>query len=198
MSAPQYSAADYLAALQALLPRGRAWPRDGDANLTKVVTGLVQVFARNNVAAADLIVDAFPLTTLQLLPQWEATLGLPDPCAGVSPTIQARRAQVVAKFTGIGGQSAPYMIAYAKSLGYVITITQYVPARIGQSAAGQPLYGVAWAHAWRVNSALSTVNKARIGVATAGEPLASWSNTVLQCELQEIAPAHTVLIFSYS
>jgi uncharacterized protein YmfQ (DUF2313 family) len=197
MAAPFYTAADYLSALQALMPRGRVWPRDSDATQTKALSGLTPTYARQNVAANNLLIDAFPSTTFQLLPEWEETLGLPDPCAGASPTLQGRRSQVVARFTGIGGQSAAYMIAYAASLGYSITITQFVPARVGQSRVGQPLNGEAWAHAWRVNSALNTVVRSRVGSSVAGDPLASWGNNVLECELKEIAPAHTTLIFSY-
>lgn len=198
MPSPQYSAADFLAALQALLPRGRVWPREADAVQSQAISGLVPVYVRNNLAAAGLLVDAFPATTFQLLPEWEATMGLPDPCAGISPTIQARRAQVVARFTGIGGQSVAYMVGYAQSLGYAITITQFAPARVGQSRVGQPLCGVAWAHAWRINAAINTINHSRVGTAAVGEPLASWGNTVLECELAAIAPAHTTIIFAYS
>lgn len=197
MSAPFYTTADYLAALQALMPRGRVWPRDPDATQTKALSGLTPTYERQNVAANNLLVDGFPSTAYQLLPEWEETLGLPDPCAGTSPTLQGRRAQVVARFTGVGGQSAAYMISYAASLGYSITITQFAPARTGLIRAGQPACGPDWAHAWRVNAALNTVVRARAGASVAGDPLASWSNQVLECELREIAPAHTIIIFSY-
>jgi uncharacterized protein YmfQ (DUF2313 family) len=198
MAAPLYFADDYLVALQALLPRGRVWPRDPDAVLTKVAQGLVQSYQRSNASANDLLVDANPATTFQLLPEWEATLGLPDPCAGPAPTVQGRRAQVVARFTGVGGQTPAYMIGFANNLGYSITINQYMPARVGQSRVGQPLCGPAWAHAWSVSSALNTVVRSRVGTAAAGEPLATWGNAVLECELRAIAPAHTVLFFTYS
>jgi uncharacterized protein YmfQ (DUF2313 family) len=48
-----------------------------------------------------------------------------------------------------------------------------------------------------VNSALNTVVRSRAGASVAGDPLASWNNKVLECELKEIAPAHTIVIFSY-
>ena len=198
MSAPQYSAADYLAALQALLPRGRVWPRDAEAVLTKVLSALAPTYERQNARSNQLIVDAFPASTIELLPEWEETLGLPDPCAGPSPTIAARRAQVVARFKALGGQSVPYFIAYALALGYVISITQFIPARVGIARAGDPLNGPDWAHAWRINTALHTVVRAQVGVSQVGEPLAYWNNAVLECQLREVMPAHTVLIFSYT
>jgi uncharacterized protein YmfQ (DUF2313 family) len=198
MPAPQYQAADYQAALQSLLPRGKAWPRDPDTTQTKTVASLVPVYVRQNARSNQLLVDAFPLSTLELLPEWESTLGLPDPCAGLSPTVQARRAQVVARVKAQGGQSVFYFIALAFSLGYTVTVTQFVPARVGQARVGQALRGSAWAHAWQVNAPLNTVVRSRIGASRVGEPLAYWNNTVLECELRQFIPAHTVIIFSYT
>jgi len=198
MSAPNYSAADYLSAMQALMPRGRVWPKESDATQTKALSGLVQVYARTNARANNLLVDAFPASTEELLPEWEATLGLPDPCAGVSPTIQQRQAQVLARFIAQGGQSVAYFTQIAATLGYTITITQFAPFRFGQSTFGTPLYSTAWAFAWQVNAPTFSVQKFKFGVDVFGEPFAFWSNNVLQCELQRYAPAHTYLLFKYS
>jgi uncharacterized protein YmfQ (DUF2313 family) len=198
MLAPAYTAADYLSALQSLLPRGRVWPRSPDAAQTKALSGLTPVYERQNLRANHLLVDAFPTTTFELLPEWEATLGLPDPCAGIAPTIQARQAQVSARFTALGGQSVSYMKAFALSLGYSITITQFVPARAGVIRAGQALCGSDFAHAWRVSAPLNTSFAFRAGASAVGEPLSSIGNTVLECELKQVAPAHTTVFFAYS
>ncbi len=198
MPAPAYTAADFLAALQSLMPRGRVWPREPDATQTKALSGLTPVYERNTQRANHLLVDAFPATAYELLPEWESTLGLPDPCAGPSPTVQARRAQVVARFAATGGQSVAYMTSFAKNLGYTITITQYVPARAGNLRAGQPTCNNDWAHAWRVNALLVTSYPFRAGYSAAGEPLSSVGNTVLECELKQIAPAHTTVFFKYT
>lgn len=198
MAAPQFSAQDYLQALQALLPRGHVWPRDADATQTKLVAALARVYERTNLRADQLLSDAFPATTFELLPEWEETLGLPDPCAGPAPTVGARRAQVVARVKAQGGQSVAYLTAFAASLGYTITITQYVPARAGLLKAGQPLNGPDWAHAWSVTAPGNTVTHAQAGTLAAGEPLAYWGNTVLGCELAEVKPAHSTLFFNYT
>lgn len=198
MAAPNYEASDFLRALQALMPRGRAWPREPDAVMTQVLTGLVQAYARHTARSNYLLVDAFPATAVELLPEWEATLGLPDPCAGPAPTVAARQAQVVARLTNSGGQSSQYFIEYAARLGYTITITEFAPARVGVSRVGQPLNGRDWAFAWQINAPLNTITRSRAGIARAGEPLAAWGNAVLECEIQEIVPAHTIPIFAYS
>lgn len=180
MAAPIFSISDFLQALQNLLPRGRAWPRDSESLLTKVLTGLAPTYARLAARDNQLILEALPSTTTELLPEWELTLGLPDPCAGEAPTIEARRAQVVARFANDGGQSATFFIGYALTLGYVITITVYTPWTFGLPL-GLPLYGEDWALAWTVNA-----------------PAAAGDNDVLRCEFERLKPAHTVVNFVYT
>lgn len=198
MALPVFTAADYLASFLAMLPRGRAWPRDADTIMVQQLAKLTPTWARLDARAQNLIVDGFPSTTVEMLPEWEASLGLPDPCAGESPTLQARRAQVVARFIGQGGQSIPYFIAFAAALGYSITTTEYAPFRAGYSRAGDPVNGQDWAFALAFNAPLNTITWFSAGLSAAGEPLAAWGNAVLECELRRIAPAHTVPLFDYS
>lgn len=198
MLAPNYTAADFLKALQGLMPRGRVWPRDSDAVQTQVLAGLAPSYARGTARANYLLVDAFPATTYELLPEWESTLGLPDPCAGVAPTIPLRRAQVLARFVGSGGPTIASLTAFAANLGYTVTINQFVEARAGQMRAGDPCCGTAWSYAWQVNALLNSITVARAGAMAAGDALASWGNAVLECELKAVMPAHTIPIFSYS
>jgi uncharacterized protein YmfQ (DUF2313 family) len=197
MPAPNYSAANYLQALQAHLPRGRVWPRDPDAAQTAVLSGFTPCFAALTTRANYLLVDAFPATPEELLPEWEATLGLPDPCAGEQPTIAARQAQVLARFTATGGQSPSYFIAYAEKLGFSVTITQYTPFRMGQQAMGSQLGSQDWAFTWAINAPYVSEIPFRMGQSAMGDALESWNNAVLECELNAIKAAHTVLRFIY-
>ncbi len=198
MLAPNYSANDFQAALQKLMPRGRVWPTSPDSIQAKTLYGLAGIFEKNSADAAALLKDAFPLTTIGLLPEWESTLGLPDPIIGQLPTIQQRQALVVARLCNMGGQSIPYIIGYAANLGFIITITEFAPARIGKSRIGDPLYGPAWAFAWQVNGASVTVTRSRVGSSVVGEALCVWGNEQLFNELNRISPAHTVIIYSLS
>ena len=166
--------------------------------MVQTLAALAPTYARNTARAANLLVDAFPSTTIELLPEWQSSLGLPDPCAPASPLLSQEQAQVVARLTGRGkNQSQAFFINFAATLGYPITITQFAPFVVGRSAAGEPLYDAGWANAWQVNAPTFTVDYFAVGDA-ANEPLASWGGTVLQCELQRLAPAHTVLVFDYS
>lgn len=188
---------DFQIGFMNLLPIGAVWPRDQDSVIAQVSLALIRNYTRNATAAAGLLEDAMPIAPVMMLPEWEESLGLPDPCAGPSPTIQERQQQVNARFTAAGGQSVPYFIALAASLGYSVTITQFAPFRAGINAVGQPISGETWAFAWQINAPQFTIERFSAGRDAVGDPLASWGNTVLQCEMQRVAPAHTVLIFNY-
>lgn len=197
MPPPVYSATDYVQQFQRLLPRGRVWHRGiglvQDADLLALMPAWVRLHLRLN----DLIAQIFPCSTTELLPEWEATLGLPDPCTGPLATVQQRQAAVCTKFRAKGGQSKAYYIELAAALGFTITITEFAPFRAGINHAGDPVYGAAWAYAWQVSSEALTIWEFRAGLSTAGEPLRAWNNAVLECALRAVAPAHTVLLFVY-
>jgi len=197
MPLPSYTPGDYLAGTQGLLPSGPVWPRDADAVLTRVLGAFAVTYARTGNRGVALVTDAFPATTQELLPEWEATLGLPDPCSGPLPTVQQRRAAVVERLTSRGGQSVPYFVGVAARLGYAVTITEYVPSTAGRMRAGQRLHGKEWAHAWRMNAPVVPVTRFRAGLSVAGERLSSFGNKPLECTIGRYAPAHTVVAFAY-
>jgi len=197
MSKPSFTSADFTSALLGLLPRGRVWPKELSSLQAQAMSCYAPTFQRLSDSALNLLEDMFPASTINFLNEWEATLGLPDPCAGVSPTLQGRRSQVVAHFSSSGGQSIHFFQAYALGLGYVVTITQYAPFRCGQSVCGQQLGGEDWFFTWAINSPLNTLTHYRTGRSAMGEPLTSWGNAVLECELSKARPAHTLLQFHY-
>ncbi|WP_043632638.1 YmfQ family protein [Chromobacterium haemolyticum] len=198
MPLPNYTALDYQGALQRLLPRGRVWPHDPNAVQSKVALALAQIYGRTHSRINNLLVDAFPASSTELLPEWEAALGLPDPILGLATTIAGRRQQVVAKLTATGGQSAAYYQSVAAGLGFSITVTNYAPFRCGQSSSGQAVGSVDWHHTWSITAASNTINHFAAGASASGEPLSVWGNAILQSILQRIAPAHTILQFRYS
>ncbi len=195
-SSPELGEAEFLASLQNLLPPGKAWTRDAGMVLTDLLTAFAAGWARIHSRARELLVEAFPDTTEELLPEWEASLGLPDPCAGPLPSVSLRRAQVVERLTNPGGQSVPYFIRFALALGYEITITEFAAYTVGRPI-GVPIYGEAWSHAWEVSAPEFTVHYFLAGVDTAGTPLAYWNDTILACEMQRIKPGQTFLFFTY-
>lgn len=197
MSAPAFSVADFTGMMQRLLPRGYVWPRDPDAVQTQVLTGLAGTPKRLTDAAAALLVDAFPSTAVNLLPEWEETLGLPDPCAGEAPTIEGRQQQVVAKLSLPGGQSQAYFIALAAKLGYAgCTITQYAPFRAGRSRCIDPCGVTGWFFVWTFNIPTLPVSYFN-ALSSCTDPLYTLDGgDDVECTIRNYAPAHTNVLFS--
>lgn len=178
MSLQARAQADYAAAFRALMPGGRVWPNDPDSVQSAVIFGLCGSFASLDVGALDLLVDSFPATSVDLLPEWESSLGLPDPCVGDGATTAQRQAQVVARLIAGGGQSAAYFTAFAAALGFTIEIVTYAPARAHIATAGSPACGPIWAFAWGVDVTANTSGLAE---------------SVLLCELNTIKPAEATV-----
>lgn len=128
------TAADYVRALQGLLPRGLIWTRVAARRLTRLLGGLADELARVHNRASALMDEADPQTTTELLPDWERTVGLPEPGDVLAATPADRRAGVVAKLRAQGGAAAEYFEAVAAKLGVTAVVTE-------------PL---AWLHVWQV------------------------------------------------
>ena len=197
-SLPTIPQEDYVQMMANLLPRGAVWSRDSTSQLMKVIGALAPTYARARNDAIGLINDIFPATTQAMLTDWEDSLGLPDECTPLNPSTEKRRAAVLAKFISTGGQSVPYFTAVALAMGYVITVTEFTQFRVGFNRVGQPLNGPDAAYHWQVNAPTITETWFRVGLSTSGDPLYSVGNTELECRLNKIKPAHTVLSFVYS
>ncbi|MGE1937937.1 putative phage tail protein [Escherichia coli] len=89
-----HSVTEWLTALQQVMPRGKAWPRDNDADLNRFLRALAARLTRIEYDASRLHVEMRPETTLQLLPEWEQYLALPE-CGIAATTTEARRRAVV-------------------------------------------------------------------------------------------------------
>lgn len=193
-----YTASHYREQLKALLPPGRAFPRERGTSLDALLDAMAVELARIDARADQLTVEAVPNTTTELLPDWERVAGLPDNCSGtISDTLQGRRADLVSKLTARGGQSPAYFIAVAAALGYEVTIEEFRPFRAGFSSAGDSLTNGDWVFTWRVRGPQTTVTFFRAGQSSAGEPLRRWGNDALECRLRKLKPAHTILQFAY-
>jgi uncharacterized protein YmfQ (DUF2313 family) len=150
-----------------------------------------------HLRAAQLLEEADPRTTLELLPDWERVAGLPDACAPLAATVQERRGAVVARLSGIGGQSAAFYIGLAKSLGYDVTVSAYQPFRAGISMAGDELTNEPWVHSWLVRAPETTTFDFKAGVSCASEPVRNWGAAPLECLIGKFKPAHTAVNFAY-
>lgn len=192
------AASDFALAEQALLPTGPAWPRDPEAMLTQLAAALAQPTAAVHASAVDLLeVESDPTQAIAMLPDWEAAWGLPDPCTPLNPSLSQRRAALIGKMVAIGGQSRAYFIAVAAALGYAITITEFQPSVVNVARIGDRLLPIGWRFAWQVNAPAVTVWYARVGASQIGDRFAAFGNAQLECVLNRIKPAHTILTFAY-
>ena len=187
---------DYLAQLQALLPKGPAWPRDRGSLLTKLLSAFSEEYASLDARIEVLINESDPRTTVELLTDWERVCGLPDGCTGPLSTISERRDAVVSRLTTEGGQSAAYYIAVAAKIGYTITITEE-KVHTCMSGCSDPINSHEWRFVWNVNAV--EANSVRFFNVNDGvdSALASWGNGLLECTISRLKPAHTLVRFIY-
>lgn len=191
------NAGAYLQQLQALLPRGLAWPRAANAYLTKLLSAYSEDLARIDQRIDELLNEADPRTTTELLPDWERVAGLPDPCVTEELSIEQRRAALVTKLTLLGGQSRAYFIAMSEALGYEdTTIDEYLPMTCNDDC-NDALYSEDDRYVWQINL------KSDGGIFIANcqspcdSPLQSWGDEIIECRINRYKPAHTTVIFAY-
>ncbi len=185
---------DYLTTLQALLPPGNL-TRSPDAVLTQVLGVGAGELARVDLSATGLLAEADPRTTVALLAGWEADLGLPDPCVGPLAGVDARRAAVLARMTARGGASIAYFVGVATALGRTVDVVEF-PPNTCEGSCETDIHGEDWAFTWRVQS-----GPVAVAVATCESAcetaLATWGDPLLECTIQRLAPAHTIVLFGY-
>lgn len=189
------TAEDYLRVAQDLLPKGWAWPRDDGTTLAAFWAAVGAEFAKSHLRGCDLLRESIGCSALELLPDFERMLGLPDECSSPADTIAERQSAVCAKLAARGGQSRAYFINVALQLGFVVTITEFRPFTC-VSECDDPLYDEEWRFAWQVNAPEQTVRDMTC-VSGCDEPLRDWGNAVLECVITRLKPAHTHVLFAY-
>lgn len=176
-------AAAYGNELQQLLPPGLAWPRDPASQLGLLCLAFGDEFARIDGRALDLIEEAYPDTTDEMLPDWERVAGLPDPAIPAPVTRADRLAALAARLTEDAGQSDDDYIALIAGFGYAAAITHHTPFAAGVGYAGAPLYVTSSIFWWEVNITVP------VGTAT---PL-----VLVEHAVRRRAQLHTYPTFNY-
>lgn len=186
-----------------LLPKGPAWSFAPGGIFARLLLAFGAEFARIDARALDLIEEADPRTTLELLPDWERVAGLPDTCTGVPDEVTERHAALHQKIAGVGGQNAAIFIEIAARLGYAITIEEHDPCRVG-ARCGDPANGEDWAFAWTVHVQPFEgylEESSFYAYAKAGDPcgvrVRGFGALDVECMIRRAAPAHTTVLFAY-
>lgn len=130
------------------MPPGKAWELSDEKQLTKLVRAFAHEYARTESAALALLDEAFPDTATVLLPEWERLVGIATPAA----TIAERRAEVIVRLTGRGGQSPGYYEDIADQLGIELIIQEHRELVAGFSV-GEYVTNGDWPYTFRVYTA---------------------------------------------
>lgn len=187
----------YQQSLTALLPPGLAWPRDPESVLGRLLAAWADELARVDGRAADLLEEADPRTTAELLDDWGRAYGLPDACAAAVSGREAARQALLAKITARGGQTPAYYLAIAQALGLDATLTEFATLHDVTQDVGAALIGEAWAYAWTLHLGAVASYPWQVD-GRVDEPLNAWTgNAQAACMFSRLKPAHTICILSY-
>lgn len=190
--------ASWLAALQALLPPGRAFTREPDAVLTKVLSAIAAMLLATQIKLESVLDQADPRLATNMLPDWERLLGLPDACTPAGQQVADRQRAAWQRFTEQGGASFAYFIGIAEQLNEPgVTITEFRMANCN-SNCNAALHGLADVFTWRANIPHPALN---VRLANCNSPcdvaLQEYTPSTIECALTERKPAHTNVIFAY-
>lgn len=136
-----------------------------------------------------------PARTSEALADWERNYGLPDQCTPADLVLAQRTAFLLRKIASTGGQSRAYMVASGLAAGYVITITEF-DAHSVLSGVDDALHDLDAPFMWQANVPLPSgaLYSVESGV---DEPLETGAIYAIECLLNQIKPAHTLLLINY-
>lgn len=189
-----HSVAQWGDALQQQMPRGRAWPRDPDANLPKYVLGFARRLAALELSADQLLLEMRPETTNLLLPEWEAYLELPE-CEATEQSFERRRAAVVEKYHRKGGLQTWMIEQIAAALGFTVKVYEQWPHHVLRDV-NYPLYPASTRFVLRVDVLDMPEDRFTVldNVLT---PLRGNAPLVLECVLNRLKLAGFYYDFNY-
>lgn len=178
-----------------LLPQGVAWPREPDSNLGKLL-GVISAerLADHERKLVLLEQEGFPTTSVELLPEWEQFVGLPDPCKPLPGSLGERWAALADIWFADHPPTPDNMVRWAREAGWNITIREQRDFVAGISMAGDVVGESDFV--WVVTVLDQVRVFFRADQSTSGEPLWNFPDlSTLECVLRRAAPAHTQVYF---
>lgn len=200
------TADDYRQQLFALLPPGIVWKSDLDSTLQQLLAGQAREFARIDERAVALLAEADPRQALYTFEEWEASYGLPSPCAPANQSMADRKAALIGRIVGRGGMTIQDYLELAEGLGYAGAqvmefreATVEVDTATGHTGAviGDDINGSDWDLTWRVLLPNGVIRESVIDEAVIGDPLRSWGDELIECSLRHAAPSWLILQIGY-
>lgn len=194
MAAPKITAAEWLDTTIGLLPRGDfVWTRDPTTNLNKILAVLASERGEVYDRATQLLdTESFPTEAVELLPEWERALGLPDPCRAAPGSLAERWAEVADVFFGDHEPTPENMVAWAERAGWNIEIREQRDFVAGVSMACDAVGENDFT--WIVTVLDQVRTYFHAGDSTSGDALWNWPDiTTLECVLRRANPGHLKL-----
>lgn len=176
------------------LPVGRAWPRDPETFLPKYALGFANRLAEVELSADQLFLEMRPETTVQLLPEWEIYLGLPE-CNVTAQTFEQRRAAVVEKYHRKGGLATWQIEFIAAALGYDVKVYEQWPHHVLRDVT-YPIYPDSTRFVLRVD-VIGTPEDLFTVLDDVLTPLRGQSSLILECVLNRLKLAGFYYDFNY-
>lgn len=186
----------YFRALRATLPPGVLY--EEAPRLDDLLRALAGILAAAHRRVEDGLTEAFPDTAEATLADWERAAGLPDPQMPPTPSVIERRAALLDRWTGLGGQTIAHLQAIAARYGYETSLSYATPWQVGRSSVADALYGEGMAWTLIVSSPETTITSEwTIGRSSVADPLRSWGNDILEYIIRRAKPAHVSVAFPY-
>lgn len=191
---------DYEHLVNTLLPRGLIWNRKKGGVLDSILFSLSSEAARVDARARALIEESDPRTSVEELERWFADHGIPSECVAAiaDPSLEQMRQELIAKITSNSGLTAKYFEELAGVLGYSAKVTTFEEHHVEHDVE-MPLADEKWIPVFTLGITIS--NDSGFDEFTtewdAEQPLARWGNSLLECLIKALAPAHVEVIFIY-
>lgn len=149
-------------------------------------------------SAERLLLEMFPDTAFELLPDWERVCGVSP---GEEDPLQTRRDRVVRRLRELGDIKKPYYEMLAAAMGYQVHIEEYLPTMAEWACAGDELIvpdDPAVLFVWNCHVLNQPIHYFRAGQSAAGDRLSWWDLADnLEVVLQDLRPAHVWFVFTY-
>lgn len=180
------------------LPDGEAWRNkfNADANLGKLVIGLAAEYLRVSTLLEESLSEVDAATTIQLIEEWEQSVGIPDDCLEASGSLEQRRENVISKLGNYGGvQTAQDFVDFAEFLGFDVRISNGVTNGVFPLQFPIAFYG---SRKEAVHTIIVDLEEERAVFPLSFPILFSPSVTgIIECLFRKLAPANCRVIFRY-
>ena len=195
-----YTAKDYAYQLDELLPRGPIWKRRQGTLLDAFIFALSNELARVSNKAEGILDEADPRTSIELLEEWFNDWGIPSACltALADPNQEQKRRELITKIISSRSLTAEFFKEVAESIGYECEIVTYSAFTVADTV-DKALYGTEWNTSYSMGIRVKSQSPTRLFTTnwTVDQPLAVWGDSLFECLMRELIPAHVVAIFEY-